>query len=199
MDVAVAVGLITSGSTLTGVIIASVTTVRVQKNQMVHQRALAEAERQEARNAALRTMRHGMYETLLNRIDEITELASACWVDRPCAASSLPANETELALEKGLKTLDGVLNSVMLEGSVSVIEAAHKAKQVFRGEMIQIAKISLGNAGMNTTLQSLAPDEYEKCYERRVSAKYEIIRAAATMLQGTNLDIATPASLRSLP
>jgi hypothetical protein len=185
MDLTIAVGLITSGSTIAGGLIASLSTLMAQKNQARHQERLTEAEHRELRNNESIRLRREAYLTLLNKFDEITELTVECWKDRPCVdPQRIPANETELALEKSVKSLDVTLNAVMLEGPAAIIDVAHKAKRIFRDEMLAIARLSLDNAGINNSLQAIDPEEYIKRSEQRISAKYEIIRVAGAILAG---------------
>lgn len=192
MNVTIAVSLITACSTLAGGVIASVTTFIVQKTQLRHQERLAVAERRETRNAELRAMRRTVFETLLNKYDELSELATDCWKDRPCISVDAPPNVSEIALEKGLRSFEEVLNSVMIEGSAQVIQAAHKAKQILREEMLLITQISLQNAGQNTSLHTFDRSNYGKCYDQRVSVKYEIIKAVAIMLESIDSQELSP-------
>lgn len=144
---------------------------------------LAKAEREEEAKAELRKMRRALYEKLLNKFDELSELALECWKDRPCISENAPSNDSEKTFEKGVHSFEEVLNSVMLEGSPEVIKAAHDAKVVFRKEMQTIAGISLRNAGNSISLAGIDHDEYVKCHERRMKSKYAIVNAAAVMLQ----------------
>jgi hypothetical protein len=183
MNIAVAVGLITAGSTIIGGLTASITTLKAQGNQVKLQRTLAETEHKEQQEAASRAIRRDAYVALLNKFDEVEVLITECWKQIPSIAPHVqPPHESDVLLEKGLKSFDTTMNMVRLEGPTTVVVAAANARQVFWTEMIFVSRLSIDNKGSREILHRIDAVNYNKCVELRLMAKNQLVHAALNAL-----------------
>lgn len=186
MNTAVAVGLITAGSTLAGGIIASLATIKAQNNQIKQQMVIAQAERAERQNSERRAIRREAYVQLLNKFDEADNLMTECWKARPDSRPVESATEAEVAVEEGVKSFDSAVNTVRLEGPPSVVDAAVKASQAFWDEMRYQAYLTdIDVTGSFDILQPIDPDKYDELHKIRLTARADLIKAAASALNET--------------
>lgn len=193
VNIAIAVGLITAGSTLAGGLIASVTALKVQSNQLKEQDSVAKAERAERRDTQRRELRREAYAQFIGRFEELDTLVDDCWdwlrgSKSESEPSGIARHVTEkiLAARNALSALDSPLNIIALEGPADVQIAAHEVRFVFAQEYLRVELELIGKLvpSEKSTL-GLNEDYYEESHKRRHTAKTVFIEAARTALEPT--------------
>jgi hypothetical protein len=188
VNITVAVGLITSGSTLAGGLIASMTALKVQKRQTARQDAFAVAERTERQIAQRRTVRREAYVQLLNKFDQVNDLVQECWKSTPPTEPDQPMDETLRAADRGMATFDNAMNTVQLEGPSILVEAAAWANRTFQDEIIHIAQLCIDNMGSKTIMHQIENNKYKGYSSTRLRIKSELIDAATVGLRQTDVE-----------
>jgi hypothetical protein len=122
MNATIAVALITALSTLCGVLIAGIITLKVNKAQGEQQTAVAKAEIDERKKAEQRAVRRQAYVQFLNRFDEVERGLMDGWKISP--ADDADSRRALGAVENNLSSLDGYRNIVSMEGPVRVAATA---------------------------------------------------------------------------
>lgn len=182
MNITVAVGLITAGSTLSAGIIASVTTLKVQGKQLGAQNILAANERAEGLSDKHRAIRREAYVQLLTKLDEVDRMIGACWSED---TASRPSDSRIDAAQDSLRSLDTPANIVRMEGPESVTTAAAAAQIAFKGDLVAMLKVARNHIDdiSNSRLSSLDPEAYRESYRNRLQARNKLIDAARTALE----------------
>jgi hypothetical protein len=182
VDVAVAVGLITAGSTLIGGVIASITALMVQKNQLKKEADRVISDREEQRNSEFRALRREVYIQMLTRFDEADDALLEEWKEHPDAEPDQPLSAVSVAAETAIRNFDHVINLVRLEGAEEVIKAAEKASDVLWEEERYLTSLLVENHGSKMILHMIAGDKYGDFYGARIEAKKILARVSSAAL-----------------
>lgn len=193
VNIAIAVGLITAGSTLAGGLVASVTALKIQSKQLREQIVLAREERAERQAAQRRELQRAAYARFIGIFEELDTLINDCW-DRVPKFRSDPEPLLEITryvaekirvIRVALDTLNSSINVIALEGPVDVETAARKVCFVFAQECIKIELALVGRLHPEESTADLKDYGYEKSHMSRYAAKAEFIETARTALEPT--------------
>jgi LPS O-antigen subunit length determinant protein (WzzB/FepE family) len=139
MNITVAVGLITAGSTLAGGLIASVTSLKIQAKQLREQNVLLKAERQERQNSERRSIRRDAYTEFLNQMDKTDDLIDIWWPDAASFKYEFVKSEGDITdVTKAMTALDNLANIVSLEGPEGPELAAKNAMEAFKRSFLYL-------------------------------------------------------------
>jgi hypothetical protein len=181
MNITVAVGLITAGSTLAGGLIASITSLKIQGKQLREQNVLLKAERQERQNAERRSIRRDAYTGFLNQLDKVDELIDVWWPGTTLFKSALIKSEGDISdLNKAFVALENLMNIVSLEGPEAPELAATNAAMTYKNCLVDLIvereKARSGNVALDE-------DKRNQCSTARDRAKDAFIEAASKALE----------------
>jgi gas vesicle protein len=182
VNVAIAVGLITSGSTLIGGAIASITALMVQRNQLGKEASRALSEREELRNSQLRALRREVYVQMLARFDEADDALLEHWKDDAGGNPDEPVSAGSDASEKAVRNFDHIINLVRLEGAEEVVKAAEEASGVLWGEFRYMTELIVKYPGPKEILHQAAGDKYGDFYSARRVMKEKLARVSRSTL-----------------
>jgi hypothetical protein len=175
VNIAIAVGLITAGSTLAGGIIASIATLKAQSSQIKQQQG-----------AQRRAIRREAYVQLLNKFDEVDSLFQECWEMRLNSEPDRPVDLAFLApLDRGVKSFDNAMNAVKLEGPEDVVVAAAQVQNAFREEGLFLAHLAIDSSKSGAAIRQIAEMKYQEFYDSRQAVKSHLIKVAASTLGKT--------------
>lgn len=181
MNITVAVGLITAGSTLAGGLIASITSLKTQGKQLREQNVLLKAEREERQNAERRRIRREAYTGFLNQLDKVDELVDIWWPETTSTKSEFIKSEGNISdVTKAMVALENLMNIVSLEGpeaaKLAATDAAMTFKDSFSGLLTEALKAKEGNVALDA-------DKSDQCNTARMEAKAAFIEAARKALE----------------
>lgn len=180
--------LITSISTLAGGLLASITSLRIQRRQTNIQNAIVLSERAEREDANRRQIRRDAYVHLLTCFDGASDALDKCWEAIPPADADGPVSEEVNATRKLLVSLDTALNTVNLEGPPTVYSAATQLSTVINNQLNKLVHLNIDNEGSKEPLFKIAGPEY-KVWKPRLEAKSAFIEVAREALERTTIDI----------
>jgi hypothetical protein len=139
MNITVAVGLITAGSTLAGGLIASITSLKIQGKQLREQNVLLKAERQERQNAERRSIRRDAYTGFLNQLDKVDYLIDIGWPGSMSVKYELVKSEGDISdISNALTALENLANIISLEGPEAAELAAQNAATTFTHSFVAL-------------------------------------------------------------
>lgn len=193
MNIAIAVGLITAGSTLAGGLVASITALKIQSKQLREQSVLAREERAERQAVQRRALQREAYARFIGVFEELDTLFSDCWDRVPKVRSdSGPLPEITRyvtgkirAIRDALDSLNSSINIIVLEGPVDVESAARKVCFVFAQECIKMELVLVGKLHPEESTADLEDYGPEESHMSRYAAKAAFIEAARTALEPT--------------
>jgi hypothetical protein len=185
MNITIAVGLITAGSTLAGGLIASVTSLKVQGKQLREQNVLLKAERQERQDAERRSIRRDAYTGFLNQLDKVDYLIDVWWPGTASFKYELVKSEGDISdITSALMALENLANIVSLEGPKGPELAAKTAAMIFsRSFVTLVVEREKAKEGTSTITYALDKDKLDKSTRARREAKEAFIEAASKALE----------------
>lgn len=181
MNITVAVGLITAGSTLAGGLIASITSLKSQGKQLREQNAQLKAERLERHDAERRSIRRKAYMEFLNQLDKMDNLIDIWWPETTLIKYDIVKAEGNISdVTMAFGVLENLMNIVSLEGPEAVEVAAKNAttviKDSFVGLVVERRKAEVGTVALDEEKQY-------QCNTARSKAKSAFIEAASKVLE----------------
>jgi hypothetical protein len=178
---AVAVGLITSVSTLTGVGLAGAVSAWITRSQLRHQADLAAVERGEQRAARHRELRRDAYVHFLSRADEAYRRLDQRWSDPPPRE---PESARRDPVYRALRALDEAHNRVLLEGPGEVAEQAgfvvSSISDEYRGQRQAISV----HLGAEEGVAELEPARHSAAIAARIRRRADFIQIARLAVGG---------------
>lgn len=183
MNTTLGVALITSLSTLSAGLLASVTSLRIQRRQTDTQLGIALSEQAERKDAQHRQLRRDSYVQLLTRFDEVTSALQSCWERNPPTTPDEPLNEAISQVRNLLSSLDASLNIVLLEGPQSLANAARDMQHIVNAEFDELIACTVKYAGKQEPLFGLVNEAGYRVVAIRYNAKAAFIEAAQEVLE----------------
>lgn len=177
MSITIGVALITSISTLSGGLIASLVGLKVQKRQIIAQATLAASEREEQRLLRDADSRRQTYIQFLNQVNDVERLLQKCWEERVPGITDYTSETLEKAWE-GAKDLERAANMVALEGPTEVDELARSLYGDIFEEIDSITDAILTSIGNGKTVSDAAPGKRAEHLRSRKHMKSEFISMA---------------------
>jgi hypothetical protein len=181
MSDAVAVGLITSVSTLIAVGLTGVVSAWISRSQLRHQATLSAAERTEQRADRQREMRREAYLRFLTRLDEAYRRLDERWTAAPPREPALPRSDPAYA---ALRALDEAHNGVLLEGPHDVAEQAELIVNSVNAEYRGQRRLLASHAGAQQGTAQLAPADHAAAIAARVERSTRFIDEARRAIGG---------------
>jgi len=172
---AVAVGLITSVSTLVAVGLTGVTSVWVSRGQLRHQAMVTALEHGEQRAARRREVRREVYVLFLARADEVYRRLDQRWADPP---PQQPEAARQDQAYPALRRLDEAHNRVLLEGPAQVAEQAEFVVNSIGEEYREQRRVLRAYAGVEQGAAPLEPARHSAAVAARVRHRDEFTRTA---------------------
>jgi hypothetical protein len=177
---AVAVGLITSASTLIAVGLTGVTSVWVSRGQLRQQVMVTALEHGEQRAARRREVRREVYVLFLARADEAYRQLDQRWADPP---SQQPEAARQDRAYRALRRLDEAHNRVLLEGPTQVAEQAELVVNSIGGEYRDQRQVLRAHAGAGQGAAQLEPARHSAAVAARVRHRDAFTQAARRAIE----------------
>src|SRR5215470_16331560 len=181
MSDAVAVGLITSVSTLLAVGLTGVTSVWVSRGQLRHQAMVTALEHGEQRAARRREVRREAYVLFLARADEVYRRLDQRWADPP---PHQPEAVRQDQAYRALRKLDEAHNRVLLEGPTQVAEQAELVVTSITEEYHDQRQILRVHAGVEQGSAQLEPARHSAAVAARVRHRDGFTQTARRAIEG---------------
>jgi hypothetical protein len=177
----VAVGLITSVSTLIGVGLTGAISGWITRSQLRHQASSAALERGEHRAARHREVRRDAYVYFLARADEAYRRLDQRWSDPPPAAPE-PARQDPAY--RALRALDEAHNRVLLEGPGEVAELVGLVVSSINAEYRDQVAVLGAHLGAKESAAELEPARHATAVAARIRSRASFIQVARHAVGG---------------
>lgn len=181
MNDAVAVGLITSASTLLAVALTGAVSIWIARSQLRHQARVSTAERDERRAAHHRDVRRDAYVRFLARVDEAYRQLDLRWAELPPARPEPPRTDPVYGALRGL---DEAHNLVLLEGPDEVTAQAAQVVTSVDREYRDQGRVRARHPGGTGGAAELEPDRHAAAVAARVERREAFMAAARRAVGG---------------